>query len=116
MLQLQRQFLHQALAASIPAQLPHAAVEVSYVLTEEERSDIYLMVSVQRQPNGEWRVDVVHRPPPIGSVVLTLGTDLFRARFNPQGRAVIHYVPFALLTAPDGPGLEVDIEAMRKIT
>lgn len=111
MLQLQRPLLHQALAASFPARAAtRGRGGQSYVLTEQDHADTYFMLSVQRQPNGEWCVDVVHRPPPIGFVVLTLGTNHFRARFNPQGRAVVHDLPFALLTAPDGPSLEVDIE------
>lgn len=112
LLHLQRHFLHHALAASLPTRAATRGHRgQSYVLTEQEHADIYFMVSVHRQPNGEWRVDVVHRPPPSGSLVLTLGTNLFQARFNSQGHAIVYDVPFALLTAPDGPGLEVEIEA-----
>ena len=50
------------------------------------------------------------RQPPIGLLVLRFGTDRFRARFNRQGYAVVDDIPFALLTAPEGPPLEVNIE------
>jgi hypothetical protein len=110
-LQLPRQFLHLALASSFPAQgVTRSSTSPSYMLTEQERLDTYLKISVQRQGNGAWRVEVVHAPPPIGLLVLRFGTDRFRARFNHQGCAVVDDIPFALLTAPEGPPLEVDIE------
>ncbi len=110
-LQLPRQFLHRALASSLPAQgVTRGGASQNYMLAEQERLDTYLKISVQRQGNGAWRVEVVHAPPPIGLLVLRFGTDRFRARFNRQGCAVVDDIPFALLTAPDGPALEVDIE------
>lgn len=110
-LQLPRQFLHLALASSVLAQgIARGSTGQSYMLTEQDQLDTSLKISVQRQENGAWRVEVVHAPPPIGLLVLAFGAHRFRARFNLQGCAVVHDLPFALLTAPDGPALEVDIE------
>jgi len=109
--QLARPLLYRALAGSPPARgTSRGQAGQSYILTEQASIHGDLLVSVQRQPNAEWRIDVIHQPPLIGSLVLTLGTNRFRARFNPQGRVIIHDVPFDLLTAPDGPDLEIDFE------
>jgi hypothetical protein len=110
--QLSRPFLHQALAKSPPARAAtRGQAGQSYILTEQASLDGDLLVSVQRQSNGEWQLGVVHQPPPTGSLVLIFGEQYFHASFNAQGRAVVHDLPFALLTAADGPDLEVDIEA-----
>ncbi len=111
MLHFPRHFLHQALAASIPARAAtRGRGGQSYILAEQDHAGAEVTVRIQRQPDGEWQIDVIHQPPLIGSLVMTLGTNIYRARFNAQGRAIVHDLPFALLTAPDGPGLEVDIE------
>jgi hypothetical protein len=108
-LELRHDFLYRALT-SIPTQLrTRGGTSQSYVLVEQDQPDLQLMVSVQRQVNGEWQIDVMHNPPPVGSLVLSLGTHHFRTRFNPQGRAVVHDVPSALLTGFEGPDLEVHI-------
>ena len=110
-LKLPRSFLHRSLAGSIPATgTARGIAGFRNVLAEEESADQHLILSVQRQADGEWRVDVSVKPPPVGWLVLMTGATHFRARFDDQGEAVVQDVPFALLTAPDGPDLDVDIE------
>lgn len=110
-LRLPRHLLHHALASSVVTQLAvRSGASQSYILAEQDESDSHLTISVQLQVNGEWRVDVVHEPAPVGSLVLTFGTHHFQTRFNAQGRAVIHNIPSALLIGSEGPDLEVDID------
>jgi hypothetical protein len=110
-LKLPRYFLHQALAPSPPAMGPtRGSAGLRNVLAENESAEQHLTVSVQRQTNGEWRVDVSVKPPPVGWLLLTLGPTHFRSHFDVQGDAIIRDVPFSLLTASDGPDLEIDVE------
>jgi len=110
-LKLPRYFLHQALAASLPTMgVMRGSAGFRSVLAEEESPDQHLTVTVQRQTNGEWRVDVSVKPPPVGWLVLSLGRAYFRSQFDVQGDAMVRDVPFSLLTASDGPDLEIDVE------
>lgn len=109
-LKLGRPALHRALAPSSPAGVTRGNTGVSYVLAEEEFPEQYLTISVRRQPNNEWAVDVAVKPPPSGWLLLMLGSVQYRVRFNDQGNAVVPDVPYSLLTSPDGPDLEVGLE------
>jgi hypothetical protein len=69
------------------------------------------ILSVQEQSDHGWSVVVAVMPPPCGWLVLTLGTAVFRGRFDEQGKAAVTDVPTALLAVADGPDLVVGIEA-----
>lgn len=111
-LQLPRAVLHHALAGSIAvrATTRGGGTVPSYVIAEQDYPGGDLEVRVQRQANGEWRVDAAHQPPRRGALVLICGDQRFHADFDAHGRAAVHDVPFALLTAPDGPDMEIGIE------
>jgi hypothetical protein len=49
-------------------------------------------------------------PPPTGWLVLTLGDQVMRARFDAQGRATLSVVPASLLAQSDGPDLRITLE------
>lgn len=110
-LRLPRSFLYRALAGSIPASSAvRGPARFRNVLTEKEIANQRFTISVQRQVDGEWQIHVSVKPPPTGWLILKLDATRFRARFDQQGEAVVQNVPFALLTASDGPDLSIDIE------
>jgi hypothetical protein len=110
-LRLPRHVLYHILAESIPAMgTLRGGASAGYVLAEKETPEQHLVVSVQRQANDAWRIHVSVKPAPAGWMVLILDTVRFRARFDHQGEASIQNVPFALLTAPEGPDLDIAIE------
>jgi hypothetical protein len=110
-LRLQHRVLYHVLAGSIPAMgTPRGDSVSSYVLAEKETPEQHLVVSIQRQANSQWRIHATVKPAPVGWLVLMLGTARYRARFDPEGEAIIQDIPFASLTAAEGPDLDIAIE------
>jgi len=80
------------------------------VLVDGDWPGFQLTLSVQQQPDGAWTIRVLTDPPIRGRILLTLGTTLFTATFDPSGTALVASVPNELLTAIDGPDLLLSIE------
>ena len=107
-LRLTRQFLNIAL----PPQLAPArgSSDGPLVISEGPApGGARFTISVEAQRRGNWRVAVQVTPAPAGELILTLGTAVFRARFDTSGRASVPDVPATLLTAVNGPDMVVDI-------
>jgi hypothetical protein len=110
-LHLSRQFLNQVLPPIIPLRTAmRGAAGQPLVIAEEDDSYGYaISLRVQPQSDGAWRVMVIAVPPPVGSMVLTLGASTFQTPFDAKGYAVVSDVPPSLLVQHDGPDLVVGI-------
>lgn len=107
-IRLKRSFLSQAL---VPAGATRSGSQrPAHVLIDKEMPNQALMVSVQQQVDGDWRIDVSIKPVPAGHLLLKLGSAQFHASFDTQGTATILNMPDALLNAIDGPNLEIEVE------
>jgi hypothetical protein len=110
-LRLTRQFLNIALPPPMLARVARGHDEGPAVLSQGDAgAGRQFVLSVQEQPDHAWSVIVAVTPSPGGWLVLTLGQEIFRARFDEHGNAVVADVPAALLVAADGPELVVGIE------
>jgi len=110
-LHLKRSFLNYTLPRPIAALGPlRGRHHDNTVLVADDDEHNPLTLSVQRQPDNNWRVSVTFAPPLSGWLVLTLGDNAFRARFDAHGHAVVSDVPDALLGATDGPDLLLEID------
>jgi predicted anti-sigma-YlaC factor YlaD len=110
-LRIQRIFLNYALPAHTPALgAIRGSRQQDTVLFADDEGSNPLTLSVQRQPDDNWRVSVRTATPLAAWLVLTLGDRSFRAYFNSQGEAIVDDVPDALLGAASGPDLVIGIE------
>jgi hypothetical protein len=112
-------FSRQVLAAMFPTpptlRLVLRGSEHETVLAERNidagNGDRY-QVTLSRRPVSDttWSLTARAVPPPAGWLVLTLGEQVWRARFDGQGKATIASVPATLLTQEDGPPLHIHLE------
>ncbi|MDQ2998921.1 MAG: hypothetical protein M3R61_17960 [Chloroflexota bacterium] len=110
-LRLQRTFLNYALPAHTPALgAIRGGRQQDTVLFADDEGSYPLTLSVQRQPDDNWRVSVRAAMPLAAWLVLTLGDRSFRAHFDSQGEAILNDVPDDLLGATSGPDLVIGIE------
>lgn len=110
LLHLSRSFLNVALPPASLGVTRSGEDEGESLLTERRTAtNEIITLSVQQQTDQHWCILVVVQPQPEGLLVLTLGVQVFRVRFV-AGRAVVSDVPSALLTAPDGPDMLLEIE------
>jgi len=85
--------------------------EEPVVLDEGEDDGYSFQLSVQREPDGTWKVLVSVVPPVFGVAVITIGESTFQVSFDPQGIAQISGVPATLMH--DGrSAISVSIEAL----
>ncbi len=110
LLRLTRQFLNRALPA--PQAVMRGVDHGPSVLSEgNAHAGRFFTLSVLQQPNHDWQIEVLLTPPAKAWLILTLGENVYRARFDVQGSATIADVPAAIFAAPDGPDLTVGIES-----
>ncbi len=67
-------------------------------------------LSIQRQRDGEWTLQVTMQPAPSAWLLAQLGPLEERARFGEDGHANIENVSAELLLSSDGPDLEFSLE------
>jgi hypothetical protein len=108
--QLSRAFLAYALPVPSASLGILRGVDSGSVLVEDEDEGRRINLSVREQPDLNWRVSVTVAPPVAGWLLLTLGEQSFRARFDEKGLAVVVDVPAALLSEASGPDLRVAVE------
>jgi hypothetical protein len=109
-LHIPRQFLSRTLGIQPLLGIMRGAERDDTVLFDEAASGYTITLSVQKQVDATWNVIVIVTPPMRGQAVLTFGTTVFRAAFNQDGQATIAGIPADLLTASDGPDMDLAIE------
>lgn len=109
-LRFQRAFLSQVFATQQLLGIAWGADDEGVVLGESASGGYHLSLSVQPLDDEQCIVSVSVEPPFDGWLVLQLGEQVFRARFDDTGLAQIASVPLRMLSAPDGPELMVTIE------
>lgn len=80
------------------------------VLLDREQDGHRVVLSVQPAGEGQWSALVEVYPPSPGVVSLELDAARYADTLDPHGRAQLHGLPTALLTALDGPGVRLRIE------
>lgn len=111
-LRLKRTFFNQAFLTLPPSLcLERGAGQGETVVIEEDTSaGIHFNLSIQHCPDNTWKLIATISPPLPGTLVFTLGEQVFRAPLDAEGTAVASSVPAGLLMAPDGPDLVVGLE------
>lgn len=109
-LHIPRIFLSRTLAVQPLLGIMRGSADADTVLLDESASGYTMTLSVQRQDDGSWNVLVTVVPPMRGQIALTFGTTIFRAPFNAAGQAIIPNLPDTLLTASEGPDMDLSIE------
>jgi hypothetical protein len=108
LLHLPRQYLAQAIPA--PATM-RGGYEGPFLVAEgSAEPDRHVSLFVEQQRDTTWTVTVTVAPAPAGGLVLMLGSEAFRARFDATGTAVVVGVPAERLGGADGPDMVASIE------
>ncbi len=97
-------------ASFMAAGITRGDTPVDMVLDAQEETDPQFVISVRRNKDLRWELRASVTPHPVGWLLLALGENRFRARFDGQGVAVVPDIPEMLLTAVDGPDLTVSVE------
>jgi hypothetical protein len=108
---LTRQYLRLALPVASRHQRALRGDDLGDVVVATRiETDLRFALSLRYVATGVWQITATVAPPPIGWLLLTIGEELFRARFDAQGNALVPDVPDILLAAQDGPDLDIAIE------
>jgi len=110
-IRLPRALLQRTLAVPSLLGMARGADEDETVLATEDWPGCQITLSVRRQDDGSWTGSVTAEPPVSGRIVLTLGTSVFTASFDPSGIAVVAAIPRQLLIAPESPAMTLSMEA-----
>lgn len=80
------------------------------VISEHSVEGRHLRLSLEEQSDQHCRLIIEMMPPPLGWIVVQLGSQEFRARFDEQGYALVNDIPISILIATDGPDLVLELE------
>ena len=105
-----RVFLNRLIQARLELGVAWGEDEDQIIALEEEWNEYKILLHMQRQIDGNWSILVKIVPPILGQAIFSLGTETFRAAFGSDGQALANDIPSTLLSAIDGPGMNLLIE------
>ncbi|GAB4212369.1 MAG: hypothetical protein OHK0022_48060 [Roseiflexaceae bacterium] len=103
---------HSFLMLALPGPqlgVPRSGQAIEEVIAEEEQGGRQISLSAGGPAKGLWHLTVWVSPPPAGHVLLICGDTRLRAALGSDGSAAFA-VPVELLSAPDGPDVELLLE------